>query len=274
VAVAGDSFTELGYLTDEQLFTTELAELLNTSVINLGTNSTGPLTQLSYLRDFGVADSTEQAVIVFFEGNDLWNLADEYTALMRWRDTGQRETREFRRQPSLLKKILQLVTIVRRKITKKDELEGSVDAFFDSAQGRIPVSLRYTPPGRSELSADTMQHLTFFFDEYANFGLEHGLEIWVAFVPSKRRVLHGLIDFSDTASEAMKDWQPSDLPDVIRDFAENRDIGFVDLSTILAKETADSRSLLYNSIFDTHLNERGSAVVAKELAVHLSRGVQ
>jgi hypothetical protein len=72
----------------------------------------------------------------------------------------------------------------------------------------------------------------------------------------------------------MKDWQPSDLPDVIRDFAENRDIGFVDLSTILAKETADSRSLLYNSIFDTHLNERGSAVVAKELAVHLSRGVQ
>ena len=51
LAVAGDSFTELGYLPEDQLFTTLLGRRLNLRVRNLGTSNTGPLTQLSYLAD-------------------------------------------------------------------------------------------------------------------------------------------------------------------------------------------------------------------------------
>jgi hypothetical protein len=119
-----------------------------------------------------------------------------------------------------------------------------------------------------------MQHLTFFFDEYAGFGRDHGLEVWIVFMPSKRRVMHGLVEYSDTASEAMKNWQPTDLPVVIGELAEQHKIRFFDLTSTLVKETADGGSLLYNPIFDTHINERGSAVVAGELAAQLSRGAQ
>ncbi|MGC8990233.1 MAG: hypothetical protein ACP5MD_08950, partial [Verrucomicrobiia bacterium] len=44
VAVAGDSFTELGHLPYHQLFTTMLARRLNLRVLNLGVGNTGPLT--------------------------------------------------------------------------------------------------------------------------------------------------------------------------------------------------------------------------------------
>src|SRR5262249_49799046 len=55
VAIAGDSFTEQGYLTSDQMFTTILGKLINARVLNLGVSYTGPLSQLSYLRDYGIA---------------------------------------------------------------------------------------------------------------------------------------------------------------------------------------------------------------------------
>src|SRR5688572_25096295 len=70
VAVAGDSFTELGHLPYEELFTTGLARRLGTGVRNLGVSYTGPFTQTFYLRAYGRAPSTSDAVLVFFEGND------------------------------------------------------------------------------------------------------------------------------------------------------------------------------------------------------------
>lgn len=82
IAVAGDSFTELGYLPDEQLFTSILARILNVSVKNLGASYTGPLTQLSYLNDYGIAARTKHTIIVFYESNDLKDLGDEYKELL------------------------------------------------------------------------------------------------------------------------------------------------------------------------------------------------
>jgi hypothetical protein len=64
VAVAGDSFTELGYLIYDQLFTTILGKMLNIRVLNLGVSHTGRLTQLGYLQDYGVSPSTKHVVIV------------------------------------------------------------------------------------------------------------------------------------------------------------------------------------------------------------------
>ena len=58
----------------DQLFTTILGKMLNIRVLNLGVSHTGPLTQLSYLQDYGVSPSTKHVVIVFYEGNDLSDL--------------------------------------------------------------------------------------------------------------------------------------------------------------------------------------------------------
>ena len=46
---------------------------------------------------------------MFFEGNDLKDIGNEYQALVRWRETGQRDFREFIKQPSLVRVLYKAV---------------------------------------------------------------------------------------------------------------------------------------------------------------------
>jgi hypothetical protein len=264
VAVAGDSFTELGHLRSEELFTTVLGQSLGVRVLNLGTGYTGPLTQLSYLRDYGIAGSTRirHAFIVFFEGNDLEDLAWEYEALGRWRLSGERAYRKFKKQPSGVKATYELlVKVAERRGTQADH----VDAYFRSVQGTIPISLAYTPPGRADIPEETRQALSYFFDEYARFGKERQLAVWLAYMPSKERVLHGQMEFAKDAPEQFRNWRPTDLPALVSELCDRDGIRFIDLTPALITETVRTRKLLYNSIYDTHLNSHGSLAVGREL---------
>lgn len=277
IAVAGDSFTELGYLPYDQLFTSILARLGNVSVLNLGTSFTGPLTHLSYLDDYGIAASTKHAMIVFFEGNDLDDLAREYRALVRWRNTGQRDYREFTKQPSLLKALHELSEQAKRKFMRRQRpayelvAERPVTAYFKSSEGSVPVTLYFTPLGSAQLSNEATRHLNYFFAQYANFGKEREITVWLVFMPSKIRVLHGRIEFSASASDELKTWQPTDLPEVISQLCDQYGINFIDLTPTLVRETDRTKQLLYNSILDGHLNSHGSLIVGRELARHFSQ---
>ncbi len=264
VAVAGDSFTELGNLAYEQLFTSILAQTLNVSVLNLGTSHTGPLTQLSYLRDYGIATNTKHTIIVFFEGNDLEDLADEHKALVRWQETGERDYREFRKQPSLVRALYKLL---RRVGLRK---ANPITAYFKSSQGKVPVSLTDIPPGRDQISKATMHQLDFFFRQYHDFGSTRQITLWLAYMPCKLRVIHGQVEFTARAPEKLKNWQPTDLPEVISEMCKQYEIKFIDLTPALIRETSRNQQLLYNSLYDTHLNSLGSRVVGQELERQLS----
>ena len=74
IVVVGDSFTELGHLSFEELFTTQLGDALGLRVKNLGVSYTGSFTHVHYLAEFGGSPRLEHAVLAFFEGNDLHNL--------------------------------------------------------------------------------------------------------------------------------------------------------------------------------------------------------
>ena len=267
VVVTGDSFTELGYLRDEELFTTILGEILKVGVLNLGTSYTGPLTQLSYLRDYGISGSTQHAIIGFFEGNDLEDLVTEYKALIHWQESGQRDYREFKSQPSLVRAVYKLLENPVRRIIKPTHY---VNAYFKSLQGDIPVTLACTPPGSSNISEDTLNYLKYFLNEYARFGMERRVTVWLAYMPTKRRVLHGQIEFSDSTPEMFRNWQPTDLPELVSELCDQYGVKFIDLTPALIKETQNKAHLVYNSIYDTHLNWIGSRVVARELARHLA----
>lgn len=264
LVVAGDSFTELGYLPHEQLFTTLLAERLHLRVRNLGLSHTGPLAQLSNLQQFGVAPSTRRAVMVFFEGNDLEDLAQEEVLIQQTRATGRRPYRAFRKRTSFLRAMYKWGE---RRLKRPPAL---VTAHFLSARGPIPVGSLYAPPGRAGVSVELERSLADCFARYAQFGREHQLEAWLAFMPCKERVLHGLVEFVPDAPARFRDWKPTDLPALIGELAARHGLRFVDLTPVLTEETQRSRELLYNPIYDTHLNARGSAVVAAELARHLS----
>jgi hypothetical protein len=91
-------------------------------------------------------------------------------------------------------------------------------------------------------------------------------------MPSKERVLHGQVRFADGANQALRDWQPGDLPGVIGALCEDRGINFIDLTPALVNETNRTRQLLFNAIYDTHLNAAGARVVADVMARYLSGG--
>lgn len=268
VAVVGDSFTELGYLPYDQLFTTILGRILDKRVRNLGVSQTGPLTHLSYLRDYGVAASTEHAVIVFFEGNDFWDIIDEFADTMSQERTGQRKYRSFERQKSMLRAFDQLLHVPQ---TRSIDADSSIQAYFRSATGEIPITLVYTPPTASEALADRrmVDALHEFFRSYSDFGEENNLTLWLALMPAKIRIVHGHVRFADKAADRFRQWKPSDLPQVLSDISSSYGVRFVDLTPSLMRETVRSRTLLYNTIYDTHLNALGSSVVAHELARHI-----
>lgn len=266
VVVAGDSFTEQGYLPYEQLFTTLLGNMLNMTVLNLGTSYTGPLTHLSYLQDYGVSTNTRHAVVVFFEGNDLDDLDREYTSLVRWQETGQREYREFKKQPSVFIAFRRLLN----PLALPDRPNDPRHAYFKSANGDVAVTLLYAPPDSAEISNETTSAFNYFCKQYALFGKQRNITIWLAYMPCKERVLHGQMRFSDKASEKFKNWQPNDLPKMIAKLSEQSGIRFIDLTPALVEETKSKKELLYNALYDSHLNSLGSQVVAREIARHLA----
>jgi len=266
IAVAGDSFTELGHLAYEDLFTTVLGRRVGQQVVNLGVSHTGPLTQLSYLQDYGLSPQTRQTVIVFFEGNDLDDVAGEHGALVRYQSKQVRTYPRFRKQTSLLRALGELR---RRSGVAAEQLAPPVDAYFDSAAGRVPLTLANAPPEPGELSAMMQSALEIFFDAYAAFGEEHRLRVWLAYMPCKLRVVYGRVEYAEAAPPAVKAWRSTDLPDFIGAECVRRGIGFVDLTPALVEATERTRQLMFNALYDTHLSARGSAVVGEELARHL-----
>ena len=268
LAVAGDSFTELGHLSFEELFTTRLGAALGVRVLNLGAGNTGPLTQLSYLRDYGLSPATRQVLIVFFEGNDLDDLAYERAAERRFEATGRREFRTVRKQTSFLRAVGERV---RSGASPPPPGNPPVEAYLTLHNRRIPVTVGPAPGGRAELPPATLEALERFVEQFSALAREHGVRAWLAYMPCKRRVWHGHLEFADAVAESIRFWEPSDLPAVLRERCATHAIGFLDLTPPLVAGTLGAGEPVYNLLYDSHLNARGSRVVAETLRVALLR---
>ena len=264
VAVAGDSFTELGHLAFTNLFTTLVERECHLRVLNLGVSFTGPLSQLSYLEDFGVAASTKDVMIVFFEGNDLEDIIREHAGLLRTRATGQRP--RLLKQTSFLSAVGDGIRVPKRRSVPVDRW---IHAWFRSEQGEIPVTLVAGPPNAEKVSAETTRALAFFFQSYQEFAAHHHLRAWLAYMPCKERACYRRLRIAETASAQIKAWVPSDLPGMIGSLCASHRVRFIDLTGALAEETDRSGELLYNGLYDPHLNAKGAACVARELARNL-----
>lgn len=266
IAVAGDSFTELGYLPYDKLFTTIFGRILNTRVLNLGVSYTGPLSHLHFVERYGISSSTRHVIIVFSEANDLDDLRREKAALALYVATGRRPLREIKPQTSFLRAMCDRLLSDDYKLKPSQPL---TDAFFLSREGRIPLTLSHAPPAKAHLDFDTLSSLVHFMSNYAAFGRKHGLTTWIAYMPVKERVLHGRIQFTSAVPNVIRQWTPSDLPDLVAEICRTNGIRFVDLTPALVAETERTMELTYHGPLETHLNARGAHAVGIELAKHL-----
>jgi hypothetical protein len=269
IAIAGDSFTELGYLPEDQLFTTIVGRELGCRVLNLGVAQTAGLAQLSYLQDYGRCSALRQTVIVFFEGNDIPDLAREYSALLTFEATGERPYRVFEKQTSLL-------AAFGDWLAQPSNPKGNWPdpMLWLSRRGPQLVTVTTGAPRPEFLGPRILSALERFYRGYREFGDANCVETWLAYMPSKARVLHGQLRPAESGPGTRRIENPSRMPDWIAEGCRKYGIRFIDLTPALALESERSGELVYNPLYDIHLNARGSAVVGRILARALRDGAE
>ena len=83
-------------------------------------------------------------------------------------------------------------------------------------------------------------------------------------MPSKQRVLDGRLRFTADALPRIIHWKTGDFPEYLAAQCDRHSIQFVDLMPALVEQTNKGMPTC-NPIWDTHLNETGSKVVARML---------
>lgn len=264
IAVAGDSFTEAGYLPEKILFTGIAAEKLGKRVKNLGITDTGTLAQTHYLEAYGKAPSCKTAVLAFFEGNDLDDNQRELRERERFRASGEKPDRSIARQSSLLKTIIKLVRDA-KQIRFSDR--SYVNAYFKSGDKEIPVTIADAPPSKAEISADQSKALSLALDEYAAACTKAGMKAHLLYIPCKRRVMHGHL--RQVNDYPQPEWQLGDLPEHLQAECEKRGIAFINATPALSAAAAQGQ-VCFNTIYDTHLDTTGHRIVGDVLAKALT----
>ena len=263
----GDSFTELGHLPSEYLFTSIVAAGSGRTVKNLGTSYTGSLTHLAYLEHYGMAPETRDAVLVFFEGNDLDDLVAEGARQVR-------ATRPGYRHGNLLQTHVPQRSLTRALFNSLENLSASpplsaANATYEVAGQRQRVTVNYAPR-QMQVGGQRWELMLEALDRWVQLCEEHELQAWLLYIPCKHRVLHPFLQLDANAHPVLRSWKPGGLPAQLSRLCGNRRVVFLDATAVLQRSAAEGR-LPYNTVFDTHLNERGSRQVGELFLEHLEQ---
>lgn len=283
IVVAGDSFTESGYLPDNEIFTGILAAATDRRVKNLGISDTGNFSHSFYLKSYGKSPSSRTAVLAFFEGNDLVDDIKELKDLAKYKATGERPTKEIGPEPSLIRTLYHLARDYKKMSLRPQSLANATyfakqspghlidpahiaNASFISDGTAIPVTIADAPPTPEQMTAEQKAALGEALDTWAKTCRELKMDSWLAYLPCKRRVLHGHLrqgaDYPDPG------WQLNELPSYVASECAARGIRFVDTTPPLA-DLAAKGVLTFNPIYDTHYNREGHRAVGETLAAAL-----
>jgi hypothetical protein len=273
IVVAGDSQTELGFLPQEDLFTTVAGRLLNLRVKNLGVSHTGTLTQTFYLRTYGKSPATRDAVVAFFEGNDLYDIEQEETRLQLARVGVYHPAKayKFRSDRSAIRFLYDSICSLGSPSSWRPiapEKTNYTNAIFHGAGGNIPLTLAYAPPGSSSLPPEWVARIDRALAGWAEAAHDLQLKPWLLYLPCKERVLHGHLTMLPSAPANLARWKPTDLPDLVKSVCGKHDITFIDATEDLRRFT-QTGVLTYNTICDSHLNKQGSICVGHNLGAAL-----
>ncbi|MES2594806.1 MAG: hypothetical protein V4662_05705 [Verrucomicrobiota bacterium] len=260
IVVAGDSFTESGYLPETEIFTGIAAAKLGRRIKNLGITDTGNFSQAHYVETYGKAPSCKTAVLAFFEGNDITDNVHEAADMETFNRTGQRPSHDIPRQPSLLKAAWAILRDFKQLRLNE---RSYANACFKSSNNEVPVTIADAPRSSAELKPEEKAALASALDAFVSASQKHGMKPHLLYLPCKRRVLHGHLRQGDDYPNP--GWQPGDLPQYLAAECLKRGIGFIDASPTLTAAAAKGMNP-YNTIYDTHFNADGHRIVGEVLA--------
>jgi hypothetical protein len=267
VVIAGDSFTEAGYLAYEDLFTSQLAQQTGLRVRNLGQSGTGTIYQNCLLEHFGVSPSTKHAVIAYYEGNDPTETLYEHGLL---RDALAQHV-DPQSRPNALDLLPKQTSFLRaiydRATTPTPQPESHCHAYYIHGQQRVPLSIYSVPIKFADLAAEAPQVSEQALADFVTFCRAHEITPWLVYLPSKIRVLPGYLEVVP-GYEHLLTWDMGDIRERIQAICQRQNIAFIDTTPAL-RDSVEQGHWPFNTIYDTHLNATGSHCVGRVLAATL-----
>lgn len=258
VAVAGDELTDQPDQPTEELFTSHLAQRLGAPVKNLAAACNSTCNEVEYLRQWGVAPGCTTWIVVFFEGDDLLQLPCE--VLVRQGLAPQRSHHVS--QPSATEAFLGAV--LRGPFSRPCE-PTNAHLLGEGALDR-PVWLEHSPPSTRSLGAPLRALFEASLHEYRAAATAARVEPWLAYMPAKERIYHGLGRLElEPVPAPIANWRPTDLPGWVAEVCGRAGVRFVDLTPDLAAVAARREELPFQDIGRT-LTRTGSRCVADALA--------
>ena len=269
VVLIGDSFIEGLQVADDELVSTRLAEMLNVPVANLGRTGYGPQQELEVLRRHVLRYQPQTLVWAFYEGNDLQDVRS-YEAQR------QRVVKSRSDSPSRLRYGRSFSRNAALWLLRSWNAEPAIPArlragaFHDSTGAEVNI---YFSCGVHEgaadgalgrVESDELKRFQAILGQAHALCRERGIDLIVAFVPSKFRVLHDLCRFG--ADSPCPDWPIDELPKAVENAARDAspEIGFLDLTPVL-RSRAEAGELPYLAD-DTHWSPEGHRTATAVLA--------
>jgi len=267
VVVAGDSFTEAGYLAYDDLFTTQLAQQTGLRVKNLGQSGTGTVYQNCLLEHFGVSPGTRHAVIAYYEGNDPTETLYEHQLL---RDALAQGVQPQDR-PNALDLLPKQTSFVRalydRLTTPTPQAETHCHAYYVHGQQRVPLSIYSVPIKFADLAPEAPEVSEQALADFARFCRDREIAPMLLYLPSKIRVAPGYLEVVP-GYEHLLTWEMGDIRERVQAMCQRQEIAFVDATPAL-RESVEQGHWPFNTIYDTHLNATGSHCVGRVLTAAL-----
>ncbi len=274
IVIVGDSFVEGLQAADDELISAQLAKALDAPTANLGRTGYGPQQELEVLRRHGLPLGPRTCVWAFYEGNDLQDVetyeADrERVRLLRpesparaWfgrsflRNGASFLVRQGDREPTIPAR--------RRAGEFRNAAGRSTEVYFSCG---VHEGEAEQVAGRCDSPA--LQRFQAIVAEAHALCREKGVDLVVAFVPSKFRVYRDLCRF-DLDSPCLG-WPVDALPEAVETAVRSvgDEVGFLDLTPALHARAAEGE-LVYLAD-DTHWSARGHLAAALALADFLIR---
>lgn len=243
--ICGDSFVELVNLSNKDLFTAKLG-----STKNLGISHSGPLTYNYMLQQYGKSQSTKNAVMVFYEGNDLKDLKEEYGRKMNFLKTGERSYENIMSgNHSFVKAVWRYAYW---NWIYKDR------THYSSFHGN-PVTFTGNPFNDQNLTGEEISLLKIAFSEWKSACDDLKLKPFVLFMPSKERVMGEYVSPPVSYGGSY---------DLIRTISLKENVQWLDATPVL-KQCAANGVSPYILFGDGHLSQEGSDVIFELLKHNL-----
>jgi hypothetical protein len=260
MVVVGDSFVEGWHVADPELLTARLASTLGRPVANLGRNGDGPQQELHVLRRYGLGLRPRTCVWAFYEGNDLADAARYETS----RKQAARVSREgwarafYARSFTRNSLAFAVRTCLRPEPGRSDRFV--MGRFVDASGGRVPV---YFGGEFSEGESPGIEEVRSVLAEAHELCARQGIDLVVAFIPTKLRVYEGLCPIDGSARP---NGRPDDTPRTVESLVRgvSGEIGFLDLTARLRAEAAAGVQVYLRD--DEHWSADGHRAAASAIA--------